>query len=129
MIRRPPRSTLFPYTTLFRSVHRREREVGAADLASREPEPLERLRRRYFVHEVQVHVQQVRLTLGAPHDVLLPYLFHQRLRSAHRPSPFSRLCVRRTPRSGRFRGSTPPPQTRPRGATPSALAGWHPRPP
>src|SRR5260221_5022196 len=24
MIRRPPRSTLFPYTTLFRSLHRRE---------------------------------------------------------------------------------------------------------
>src|SRR5256885_17134321 len=34
MIRRPPRSTLFPYTTLFRSrgaVHRRERrEAGSA---------------------------------------------------------------------------------------------------
>src|SRR5258708_29374144 len=29
MIRRPPRSTLFPYTTLFRSVHRLE-EVGVA---------------------------------------------------------------------------------------------------
>src|SRR2546425_7242381 len=30
MIRRPPRSTLFPYTTLFRSVrgNRRRREVG-----------------------------------------------------------------------------------------------------
>src|SRR5258708_31714136 len=26
MIRRPPRSTLFPYTTLFRSVQRRERQ-------------------------------------------------------------------------------------------------------
>src|SRR3712207_8705227 len=25
MIRRPPRSTLFPYTTLFRSLHHRER--------------------------------------------------------------------------------------------------------
>src|SRR3712207_7119844 len=25
MIRRPPRSTLFPYTTLFRSLHERER--------------------------------------------------------------------------------------------------------
>src|SRR5258705_9699053 len=25
MIRRPPRSTLFPYTTLFRSLHREER--------------------------------------------------------------------------------------------------------
>src|SRR3712207_7085834 len=30
MIRRPPRSTLFPYTTLFRSEHRRG--VGAPDL-------------------------------------------------------------------------------------------------
>src|SRR5690349_23871648 len=43
MLRRPPRSTLFPYTTLFRSLHRRReqrdrpvrrvrrRRVGAAD--------------------------------------------------------------------------------------------------
>src|SRR5256886_9472212 len=31
MIRRPPRSTLFPYTTLFRSVQ--------AELFAREPEP------------------------------------------------------------------------------------------
>src|SRR5438270_8284976 len=29
-IRQPPRSTLFPYTTLFRSVHRREPELEAA---------------------------------------------------------------------------------------------------
>src|SRR3989454_6780166 len=28
MIRRPPRSTLFPYTTLFRSNHTRDREYG-----------------------------------------------------------------------------------------------------
>src|SRR2546428_8260619 len=28
MIRRPPRSTLFPYTTLFRSVRERPRVVG-----------------------------------------------------------------------------------------------------
>src|SRR2546422_2577739 len=27
MIRRPPRSTLFPYTTLFRSVRRRDRDA------------------------------------------------------------------------------------------------------
>src|SRR5687767_15919005 len=31
MLRRPPRSTLFPYTTLFRSVHRRL-EVGPVHL-------------------------------------------------------------------------------------------------
>src|SRR2546430_12621225 len=28
MIRRPPRSTLFPYTTLFRSIHLEHGEVG-----------------------------------------------------------------------------------------------------
>src|SRR5258707_9002925 len=28
MIRRPPRSTLFPYTTLFRSIHRAELGTG-----------------------------------------------------------------------------------------------------
>src|SRR2546422_1326573 len=28
MIRRPPRSTLFPYTTLFRSLHERQRPRG-----------------------------------------------------------------------------------------------------
>src|ERR1039457_7348064 len=32
MIRRPPRSTLFPYTTLFRSIHSEHREVHAAGL-------------------------------------------------------------------------------------------------
>src|SRR5258708_24378509 len=39
MIRRPPRSTLFPYTTLFRSRHLLDRRSQAADLrpALREP--------------------------------------------------------------------------------------------
>src|SRR5256885_17260947 len=31
MIRRPPRSTLFPYTTLFRSLELRDRLVGEAE--------------------------------------------------------------------------------------------------
>src|SRR5256885_13312822 len=31
MIRRPPRSTLFPYTTLFRSVHPREIDADGLD--------------------------------------------------------------------------------------------------
>src|SRR3712207_7460743 len=41
MIRRPPRSTLFPYTTLFRSGNLREglRGVGAAPLRQRLEEP------------------------------------------------------------------------------------------
>src|SRR5256885_7850418 len=45
MIRRPPRSTLFPYTTLFRSHRgeRRERRVSVA--GQRERRPLHRERR------------------------------------------------------------------------------------
>src|SRR2546430_15040550 len=35
MIRRPPRSTLFPYTTLFRSVRELESEHGALALLAR----------------------------------------------------------------------------------------------
>src|SRR2546429_5273640 len=34
MIRRPPRSTLFPYTTLFRSLYGWRWRVGAADTGS-----------------------------------------------------------------------------------------------
>src|SRR2546430_6684177 len=39
MIRRPPRSTLFPYTTLFRSPHRLagQRTAGGRDLDPRAP--------------------------------------------------------------------------------------------
>src|SRR5260221_11598504 len=35
MIRRPPRSTLFPYTTLFRSIKRRSASLGCATIAQR----------------------------------------------------------------------------------------------
>src|SRR2546429_8343653 len=37
MIRRPPRSTLFPYTTLFRSLYGRNSEGGAVRFVTRRP--------------------------------------------------------------------------------------------
>src|SRR2546430_10843037 len=37
MIRRPPRSTLFPYTTLFRSLRGRRQRLARIDLRAREP--------------------------------------------------------------------------------------------
>src|SRR3712207_8304534 len=50
MIRRPPRSTLFPYTTLFRSAGRRRAlgraRAGGATLGARRPRPPPRRRRR-----------------------------------------------------------------------------------
>src|SRR5258705_2961408 len=45
MIRRPPRSTLFPYTTLFRSRRRTERGVRPSPLRAAPPSPLRPARR------------------------------------------------------------------------------------
>src|SRR5690349_23423731 len=47
MIRRPPRSTLFPYTTLFRSLRRHDRGLGerAVDRVDLAVEPDQRRRR------------------------------------------------------------------------------------
>src|SRR5215211_8776318 len=63
MIRRPPRSTLFPYTTLFRSVHRHGQRLRAAHpaeaggddepAAQRAAEPLARERRERLVRALQ----------------------------------------------------------------------------
>src|SRR6202011_5809215 len=39
MIRRPPRSTLFPYTTLFRSQHKRQRTTDQERLRHRDGKP------------------------------------------------------------------------------------------
>src|SRR2546421_9405198 len=39
MIRRPPRSTLFPYTTLFRSVNVTPQQRGHAPPCTRQPRP------------------------------------------------------------------------------------------
>src|SRR3712207_8381081 len=56
MIRRPPRSTLFPYTTLFRSHHRRRGPHGARRLRDL-IRPGEQLRRR---RDPLGHVDHVR---------------------------------------------------------------------
>src|SRR5438105_15655239 len=42
MIRRPPRSTLFPYTTLFRSVRRIQRQIFLAGVEAYERPALQR---------------------------------------------------------------------------------------
>src|SRR5690606_39588121 len=70
MIRRPPRSTLFPYTTLFRS------------LRSRKPEA--KVFKRWVTHEV---LPQLRRTghYGQP-DYQLPQTYAEALRELDRKS-------------------------------------------
>src|SRR5476649_2967634 len=50
MIRRPPRSTLFPYTTLFRSGHRVGSEAVVCDVGADRP-----LRSEEHTSELQSH--------------------------------------------------------------------------
>src|SRR5690242_21432126 len=86
----PPSSPLFPYTTLFRS-------------AAREPQPVEGLRRRHLVHEVQVDVEQVRLAGRTADDVLVPHLLRQgladrkstRLNSSHMSNSYAVFCLKK----------------------------------
>src|SRR3712207_8347263 len=59
MIRRPPRSTLFPYTTLFRSCSRPGRRSGSAPPApQRRPAPSPPPRRRSEEHTSELQSRQ-----------------------------------------------------------------------
>src|SRR4051794_16472947 len=75
-------------------VHRGERKVWATHLAPREPQSLEGLRGGHLMDEMEVHVEEIRLSLRAPYYVLLPYLLYQRLRFAHLVDPFSKIVAR-----------------------------------
>ena len=61
-------------------VHRRDREVGAAHGAAGETQPVERLRRRDLVDQVEVDVEERRLARRLVDHVALPDPVEQRLR-------------------------------------------------
>src|SRR2546421_2031893 len=63
MIRRPPRSTLFPYTTLFRS----PREQGGDFLRRREGHPVAQLRTG-FQAEMRLRRDRKSTRLNSSHD-------------------------------------------------------------
>src|SRR5258708_25221053 len=91
MIRRPPRSTLFPYTTLFRSL--RQRFFTVARLDAHEA---------VVAHEVNEHLAQTRLVghdqtvlwrseeptseLQSPEHVVCPPLLRKKHRHPQRPA-------------------------------------------
>src|SRR2546428_6026795 len=69
MIRRPPRSTLFPYTTLFRSVADLVEEQGAAVGRAHQPGPvLDRARERALLVAVQLALRSEEHTSELSHD-------------------------------------------------------------
>src|SRR2546422_2284087 len=95
MIRRPPRSTLFPYTTLFRSVHVRVERNGDRALLSVQDEGIgiaredqERIFRRF---ERAVEIRQYGgLGLGLEIDRK-----STRLNSTHRYISYAAFCFKK----------------------------------
>src|SRR2546426_6751841 len=76
MIRRPPRSTLFPYTTLFRSVHKQ----------------------RYLLHAILNHLQ---LFLGNRVVHACPDRKSTRLNSSHLVISYAVFCLKKKKTSSR----------------------------
>ena len=74
-------------------VHGGDGEVWAAHFAPRHPQPLERLRRRDFVNQMEVDVQQAGLPLFLAYRVGVPYLLEHSL-GGHLANPL-RCGVRR----------------------------------
>src|SRR2546430_6554391 len=91
MIRRPPRSTLFPYTTLFRSSPQQELLLRAALLQGpRAVEAFERWRHLVDVEELDPDSHR-----------LLPQLYHNldrkstRLNSSHSQISYAVFCLKK----------------------------------
>src|SRR5258708_29012395 len=84
MIRRPPRSTLFPYTTLFRSSHR-DRE-SRDQLSSANLQRGDRGRpRRYEPGEIEAHIG----------EAVLEDRKSTRLNSSHQIISYALFCLKK----------------------------------
>src|SRR2546422_6505132 len=90
MIRRPPRSTLFPYTTLFRSVPHPDGRIKAMRLTSKGRRALEVARPLWTQAQARV-LREVGTKSWADAQRRLAYLFHV-------------AVERQGPRPGRRRG-------------------------
>src|SRR2546428_3666618 len=101
MIRRPPRSTLFPYTTLFRSVDLDG--VAVVDLAGQEPH-----RQRILDLPLDEALQ------GARPERLIQDRKSTRLNSSHDQISYAVFCLKKKKRAG----PRPPGAPRARGMRP-----------
>jgi hypothetical protein len=92
-------------------VHRRHGQVGAPDRAACQAQAVEGLGRGHLVDEVEIDVEEVRLTVGAVDDVGVPDLLAQGARTRgglrHRWSSWSRKLPISPRGRGPLRGGTP----------------------
>src|SRR2546421_6413626 len=90
MIRRPPRSTLFPYTTLFRSLHWRDVRLGKRP--SRGPGPV--ARGLQALRQQAVEVVAAGLALDAEDRK------STRLNSSHDQISYAVFCLKKKKKTG-----------------------------
>src|SRR2546430_13424940 len=93
MIRRPPRSTLFPYTTLFRSPESATDFLGLKGLASVIAHVPEQLIEFLLVREVAEHVVELGAGLHQIEHALLRDRKSTRLNSSHSQISYAGFCL------------------------------------
>src|SRR2546426_4330857 len=89
MIRRPPRSTLFPYTTLFRSLQRKRPPDDGLELA--------RLGELQELHHPSPHRRRVTLAVESPVDADHAEVDRKstRLNSSHLVISYAVFCLKK----------------------------------
>src|SRR5258708_26560212 len=93
MIRRPPRSTLFPYTTLFRSRH----IIAECEYLLRQRQPRRRIEDRLNAQSVE-HGLKVAHGLGVK-TILNPDRKSTRLNSSHQIISYAVFCFKKKNRN------------------------------
>src|SRR5688572_32624729 len=96
MIRRPPRSTLFPYTTLFRSLGLHHEEVGA-QIPRQRRVGVELDLPRPFQGELRLGCEQLREDRKST-----------RLNSSHSQISYAVFCLKKKMPRGRLKSRSPP---------------------
>src|SRR2546429_6252629 len=97
MIRRPPRSTLFPYTTLFRSVYACRSAVRFATFVGKS----------HHVFSVHLVVQSIEAKVGRSLRFVVQRLLQldrksTRLNSSHGYISYAVFCLKKTTHQGQF---------------------------
>src|SRR2546427_3424651 len=93
MIRRPPRSTLFPYTTLFRSLNRENQRLMVALTARLENRDL-----GSAIRDVQGVMHEIRLPLGCTYEIGGQNERDRkstRLNSSHKQKSYAAFCFKK----------------------------------
>src|SRR2546426_3439626 len=97
MIRRPPRSTLFPYTTLFRSIHDLARQHQPQDVTEREGANLDEF--RLVVWQFKFHHLLAQKEVSGDRK-------STRLNSSHLVISYAVFCLKKKKKNSKRKSST-----------------------